>query len=143
LLDVFIGARVLPGKYPCPRSALLVTTVKIQDVTAAQAPAWSRSAWDICLWSDVDQAAARLLVTLEWGGVRYWHNRQGAGSKTGRTAQVLRRRNRLVDSLTAGRLQWDGRLDYAAVTSVDTPYAPVLNNRLLFTAVRRQWYARS
>jgi hypothetical protein len=82
-LDVFLGARVLPGQYPlAPRSALLANRGgKFEDVTDALAPGLREVGMvTAALWSDVDgDGWLDLLVTLEWGGVRYFHNNRGAG----------------------------------------------------------------
>ncbi|HEY4990437.1 MAG TPA: CRTAC1 family protein, partial [Opitutaceae bacterium] len=82
-LGVFIGGRVRPGHYPlAPRSALLANRGgTFEDVTDALAPGL-RSVGMVtsAVWSDVDgDGWPDLLLTLEWGGVRYFHNRHGQG----------------------------------------------------------------
>jgi hypothetical protein len=82
-LGLFIGGRLLPGRYPlAPRSALLANRGgKFEDVTDALAPGL-RSVGMVtsAVWSDVDgDGWPDLLVTLEWGQVRYFHNSQGKG----------------------------------------------------------------
>ena len=43
------------------------------------------------LWTDVDQDGwPDLLLALEWGGVKYWHNDEGRTFTIGRNAQDLR-----------------------------------------------------
>jgi hypothetical protein len=82
-LSVFIGGRVLNGRYPqAPRSALLANRGgRFEDVTDSLAPALREAGMVTgALWSDVDgDGWADLLVTLEWGKVRYFHNRRGQG----------------------------------------------------------------
>jgi len=82
-LDLFIGGRVLPGEYPlAPRSALLANRGgRFEDVTDALAPDLREAGMvTSALWSDVDgDGWVDLLVTLEWGNVKYFHNRQGQG----------------------------------------------------------------
>jgi len=82
-LDLFIGGRVLPGEYPlAPRSALLANRGgRFEDVTDSLAPALREVGMVTgALWSDVDgDGWADLLLTTEWGGVRYFHNNQGKG----------------------------------------------------------------
>jgi hypothetical protein len=82
-LGVFIGGRVLPGQYPtAPRSALLANRGgRFEDVTDTFAPGLREVGMvTSALWSDVDgDGWPDLLVTLEWGGGRYFHNSAGRG----------------------------------------------------------------
>ena len=80
-LDVFIGARLLPGQYPeTPRSALLVNQGgQFADMTDALAPGLREVGLvTSALWSDADgDGWLDLLLTLEWGQVKHFHNHQG------------------------------------------------------------------
>ena len=82
-LGLFIGARVLPGQYPtAPRSALLANRGgRFEDVTDSFAPGLREVGMvTSALWSDVDgDGWPDLLLTLEWGSVRYFHNNGGRG----------------------------------------------------------------
>lgn len=82
-LDVFLGARVLPGMYPLtPRSALLRNVGgRFEDVTERVAPALREVGLvTAALWSDADDDGwPDLFVACEWGSVRYFHNEQGRG----------------------------------------------------------------
>ncbi len=82
-LGLFIGARVLPGQYPvAPRSALLANRGgRFEDVTDAWAPGLREVGMvTSALWSDVDgDGWPDLLLTLEWGNVKYFHNDKGKG----------------------------------------------------------------
>jgi hypothetical protein len=82
-LGVFIGGRVLPGSYPlAPRSALLANRGgRFEEVTDAFAPGLREVGLvTSALWSDVDgDGWPDLLLTLEWGPVKYFHNEQGEG----------------------------------------------------------------
>jgi hypothetical protein len=82
-LGVFIGGRFVPGQYPLPpQSALLANRGgKFEDVTDTLAPGLRTVGMvTSAVWSDVDQDGwPDLLLTLEWGGVKYFHNNQGKG----------------------------------------------------------------
>jgi len=82
-LGVFIGGRFLPGKYPlAPQSALLANRGgRFEDVTDTLAPGLRGVGMvTSALWSDVDgDGWPDLLLTLEWGNVKYFHNNQGKG----------------------------------------------------------------
>jgi hypothetical protein len=80
-LDLFIGGRVSPGLYPAaPPSVLLANRGgKFVDVTDAVAPMLRNVGMvTAALWSDVDgDGWPDLLLTLEWGEVKYFHNDGG------------------------------------------------------------------
>jgi hypothetical protein len=80
-LDLFIGGRVSTGQYPlAPRSALLANRGgRFVDVTDDLAPGLREVGMvTAALWSDVDgDGWLDLLLTLEWGHVKYFHNKQG------------------------------------------------------------------
>jgi hypothetical protein len=77
-LGLFIGGRVSPGLYPAvPQSALLANRGgKFIDVTDTVAPMLRHVGMvTSALWSDVDgDGWPDLLLTLEWGQVKYFHN---------------------------------------------------------------------
>jgi len=80
-LGLFIGGRVSPGLYPsAPQSVLLANRGgKFVDVTDAVAPMLRNVGMvTSALWSDVDgDGWPDLLLTLEWGQVKYFHNDGG------------------------------------------------------------------
>jgi hypothetical protein len=82
-LGVFIGGRLNPGHYPsAPRSALLANRGgRFEDVTDTIAPGLRNVGMvTSAIWSDVDgDGWPDLLLTLEWGGVKYFHNNGGRG----------------------------------------------------------------
>jgi hypothetical protein len=82
-LGLFIGGRVLPGQYPLPpRSALWVNRGgRFEDVTDTLAPGLRYVGMvTSALWTDVDgDGWPDLLLTLEWGNVKYFHNNAGKG----------------------------------------------------------------
>ncbi|MEO7509071.1 MAG: VCBS repeat-containing protein [Pyrinomonadaceae bacterium] len=92
-LDVFIGARELPGQNPLPPNSVLLRNAGasksprdagsanpwLEDVTAAVAPGLQKVGLvTAALWSDVDNDGwPDLLVACEWGPVSYFHNDHG------------------------------------------------------------------
>lgn len=80
-LDLFVGGRVIPGKYPlAPNSRLLRNDGGVfTDATSQAAPELLNSGLvTSAIWSDAnDDGWTDLLVTHEWGPVKLYVNRQG------------------------------------------------------------------
>ncbi len=127
-LDVFLGARVLPGQYPqTPRSALWVNHGgRFEDVTDAVAPGLRVVGMvTSALWSDVDNDGwPDLLLPIEWGQVKYFHNDQGKNfSDWTERSGFAAAGTGWWSSLAAADFNGDGRPDYVVGNlGLNTPY---------------------
>ncbi|MFZ5495656.1 MAG: VCBS repeat-containing protein [Verrucomicrobiota bacterium] len=126
--DIFIGGRLQPGDYPVPpRSALWLNEGgRFSDRTATLAPALREAGMvTAALSSDADgDGWPDLLLALDWGTVRHFHNEQGRGF-TDRTeaAGFAAAGTGWWSSLASADFNGDGRPDYAAGNlGLNTPY---------------------
>ncbi len=127
-LDIFIGGRVEPGKYPVPVNSYLLRndsregTVKFTDITTAAAPALQQVGL-ICdaLWTDYDNDGwTDLLLAGEWMAPVFLHNSKG---KLERVKTGLEQETGWWSSLVAGDFDNDGDMDYiAGNTGLNTLY---------------------
>jgi hypothetical protein len=139
-LDIFLGAKVVPGLYPlAPSSALLVNHGgRFEDVTDTLAPGLREVGMvTSALWSDVDgDGWPDLLVAFEWGQVKYFHNRQGQGfedwtEKAGFAAAGTG----WWTSIAAADFNEDGRIDYVVGNlGLNTQYRADTNHPALLFA---------
>jgi len=76
--DLFVGGRVVPGKYPGTPRSFLYRNVggKLTDVTDEVAPGLRNIGMvTAAVWADIDgDKRPDLLVATEWGPVVYFHN---------------------------------------------------------------------
>jgi hypothetical protein len=120
-LDLFIGGRCLPGKYPLPVSSFIYRNdskngeVKFTDVTGEVAKDLQNIGM-VCdaIWTDFDNDGwADLLVVGEWMPITFLKNNHGkfenASAQSGINNQIG-----WWNSITAGDFDNDGDIDYIA-----------------------------
>ena len=136
-VELFIGGRVIPGRYPeSPRSYILQNTGrKFIDATEKIAPEIKKAGMvTSAIFSDVDNDNwPDLLVTYEWGPVRFFHNE--AGILYDRTSDVgMAGRNGWFNSISGGDIDNDGDTDFIiGNTGYNTKYkASIDNPEILF-----------
>ena len=117
--DLFIGARIMPGRFPSSPASMLLHHQgdRFEDVTDTLAPTLRAAGMvTAAIWADVDgDAWPDLLVAFDWGTVRCWRNRAGAGfedwsERAGFSAAGAGQWR----SLAAADFNGDGRPDFAA-----------------------------
>lgn len=125
-LDLFVGGRVIPGRYPlAPRSRLLRNDSGVfRDATMEIAPQIGESGLvTSAVWSDADSDGwIDLLVTHEWGPVKLFLNQKGRlvnpGSGTG-----LEERSGWWNGIVAADLDGDQDMDYVVTNfGLNTKY---------------------
>lgn len=114
-LDLFVGGRVVGGKYPtAPESFLLLNEGgRFHDVTELWAPDLKKTGMvTSALASDADSdGRVDLLVAHEWGPVKYFHN-EGTRFQDQTEAAGLAEHTGWWNSLASADFDGDGDLDY-------------------------------
>ena len=115
-LDLFVGGRVVPGRFPEPASSLLFRNVEGHFRLDAEASRVLQGVGLVsgAVWSDLDgDGWPELLLACEWGPVRVLHNDQGKLRDT--TALLgLDKYRGWWTSVTTGDFDGDGRMDIVA-----------------------------
>lgn len=125
-LDLFIGGRSVPGRYPlAPASRLLKNERgKFIDATPHAAPALQQAGMVTSgLWSDINNDGwIDLLITQDWGPVRLLINQQGRLEEQTQESGLAQWSGRWT-GITGRDLNGDGRIDYVVTNfGLNSPY---------------------
>ncbi len=121
-LDLFVGGRLLPARYPLPPRSYLLRNdtrdgqpVRFTDVTEEIAPELARVGMVAgALWTDFDQDEdADLMLVGEWMPVTFFKNTNGRFTNV-TLAASLPNTSGWWNSLSAGDFDNDGDMDYVA-----------------------------
>ena len=110
-LDLFVGGRIVPGRYPeTPQSQLLRNDqATFQDV-AAEADLNAIGMVTAVVWTDINADSwPDLVVATEWGPIQVFQNDKGILAKKASSPQ-----SGWWSSLAAGDLDRDGDIDLVA-----------------------------
>ena len=135
--DLFIGGRTVPGNYPSsPRSFILINSgARFINETRKVAPSLANAGMvTSAIFSDVNNDDwPDLLVTYEWGPVRFYLNDKGRLSD--KTSMVgLDSKIGWFSSISPGDIDNDGDIDFiVGNTGYNTKYkASYLNPEILY-----------
>ncbi|WP_353480492.1 VCBS repeat-containing protein [Haliscomenobacter sp.] len=120
-LDLFVGGRCTPGKYPLPSSSMLLRNdsrkgqVKFTDVTQQLAPALSNLGMITdAIWTDADQdKQVDLLLVGEWMPIAFFKNQKGKLVNVSKSSG-LEAKLGWWNSLLGADFDGDGDTDYLA-----------------------------
>ena len=117
-LDLFVGGRVVPGRYPVTPSSRILRNKGggsgFHDMTDEVAPGLRETGLvTAAIWSDADDDGwIDLLVTHEWGPVRFYRNVEGR-MVDATAAAGLADRHGWWNGIAARDIDDDGDIDYA------------------------------
>jgi len=139
-LDLFVGARVVPGAWPLPAASHLYLRTANGGWTedTINAPVLARlGLLSSAIFTDVDgDGRPDLVVAAEWGPIRVLHNDGGRFRDVTKELGLSSRTSRWI-GLAAGDFDGDGRMDLIATSwgrnspweaTSDRPYELVVGN---------------
>jgi len=116
-LDLFVGGRITPGKYPLPAESFLlrndseIGNPRFVNVTEEMMPDLQQGMVSAALWTDYDNDGwMDLIVTGEFMPVRFYHNNKGKFE----APTEMKETSGWWNSLTSGDFDLDGDMDYLA-----------------------------
>jgi enediyne biosynthesis protein E4 len=120
-LDLFVGGRVEPGKYPLPVSSFIYRNdskngvIKFTDVTNEVAPGLQNIGLTCdALWTDFDNDGwPDLIIAGEWMPIQFFKNNHGKLENISATSGINNETG-WWNSITAGDFDNDGDIDYVA-----------------------------
>ncbi len=134
-LDLFVGGRVVPGRYPVTPSSRLLMNLpsRFKDVTDRDSPGLREIGLVTdAAWSDVDgDGWVDLLIATEWGPIHLWRNDKGR-LRNDTVAAGLADRRGWFNGIVGRDLDGDGDIDFV-VTNVglNTKYHATYNRPAL------------